>query len=109
MPGYLVQCSYSSAALAALIANPHDRSEHVKKVAKKLGGKISGSWLSFGEHDLVMIVEMPDNISAAALALAAAAGGSLKSVKTTPLLSITDGLAALKKAATSGYTPIVSS
>jgi uncharacterized protein with GYD domain len=106
MPSYLVQCSYSSAALAALIANPHDRSEHVKKVAKKLGGKISGSWLSFGEHDLVMIVEMPDNIGAASLSLTAAAGGSLKSIKTTPLMSIADGLAALKKAGTSGYTPI---
>jgi uncharacterized protein with GYD domain len=109
MPSYLVQCAYSSPALAALIANPHDRSEHVKKVAKKLGGKISGSWLSFGEHDLVMLVEMPDNISIAALALAAAAGGSLKSIKTTPLMSIADGLVALKKAGASGYTPIVSS
>jgi hypothetical protein len=49
---------------------------------------------------------MPDNISLASLALAAAAGGSLKSVKTTPLMSIADGLAALKKAGTSGYTPI---
>ena len=107
MASYLVQSSYAPQALAALIANPHDRSEHVKKVAKKLGGKISGSWLSFGEHDLVMLVEMPDNISMAALALAAAAGGSLKSVKTTPLMSIADGLGALKKAATSGYTPIV--
>jgi uncharacterized protein with GYD domain len=109
MPSYLVQCSYSSPALSALIANPQDRSEHVKKVAKKLGGKISGSWLSFGEHDLVLIVEMPDNISVAALALAAAAGGSLKSVKTTPLMSTADALTALKKAGTSGYTPIVTS
>ena len=108
MPSYLVQCSYTS-ALASLIAQPQNRSEHVKKVAKKLGGKINGSWLSFGEHDLVMIVEMPDNVSVAALALAAAAGGSLKSVKTTPLMSIEDGIVALKKAATSGYTPIVSS
>ena len=106
MPSYLVQCSYASPALASLIANPQDRSEHVKKVAKKLGGKISGSWLSFGKHDLVMIVEMPDNISAAALSLVAAAGGSLKSIETTPLISIAGGLAALKKAATSGYTPI---
>ncbi len=109
MPSYLVQCSYTSAALASLIAQPQNRSEHVKKVAKKLGGKINGSWLSFGEHDLVMIVEMPDNVGVAALALAAAAGGSLKSVKTTPLMSIEDGIVALKKAATSGYTPIVSS
>ncbi|MGB7266239.1 MAG: GYD domain-containing protein [Terracidiphilus sp.] len=107
MPSYLVQCSYASDALASLIENPQDRSEHVKKVAKKLGGKISGSWLSFGEYDLVMLIEMPDNISIAALALAAAAGGSLKSMKTTPLMSTSDALVALKKAATSGYKPIV--
>ena len=109
MANYLVQCSYASSALASLIAKPQNRSEHVKKVAKKLGGKISGSWLSFGDYDLVMIVEMPDNISAAALALAAAAGGSLKSVKTTPLMSIDDAMVALKKAGTSGYTPIATS
>jgi len=109
MSSYLVQCSYASPALAALIAKPQNRTEHVKKVAKKLGGKIVGSWLSFGEHDLVMLVEMPDNISAAALALAAAAGGSLKSIKTTPLMSIEEGMAALEKAGTSGYTPIATS
>src|SRR5580698_4642342 len=81
MPSYLVQVSYSSEALAALIANPQDRTEVVKKVAKKLGGKIHGAWLSFGEYDLVMVMEMPDNVSAAAIALASAAGGSYKTVK----------------------------
>ena len=109
MASYLVQVSYTSEALSALIAKPQDRSGHVAKVIEKLGGKSLGSWLSFGEHDLVMLVEMPDNISIAALALAAAAGGSLKSIKTTPLMSIADGLVALKKAGASGYTPIVSS
>ena len=106
MPNYMVQVSYSAEALASLIANPHDRSEVVKKVAKKLGGKVIGSWLSFGDYDLVMVTEMPDNVSAAAIALAAAAGGSCKTVKTTPLLSIEEGLAALGKAAASGYKPI---
>jgi uncharacterized protein with GYD domain len=106
MPSYLVQVSYSSEALAALIANPQDRTEVVKKVAKKLGGKIHGAWLSFGDYDLVMVMEMPDNVSAAAIALASAAGGSCKTVKTTPLLTIKEGLEALEKAATSGYKPI---
>jgi uncharacterized protein with GYD domain len=106
MPSYLVQVSYSSEALAALIANPQDRTEVVKKVAKKLGGKIIGAWLAFGDYDLVMVMEMPDNVSAAAIALASAAGGSCKAVKTTPLLTIKEGLEALEKAATSGYKPI---
>src|SRR5580698_5073103 len=107
MASYLVQVSYTSEALAALIKNPENRTEVVKKVAKNLGGKLSGSWLSFGEYDLVLVVEMPDNISMASFAIAAVAGGSLKSVKTTPLISTEDALAAVKKAATSGYKPIV--
>ncbi len=106
MASYLVQASYTSEALASLMKNPENRTEVVKKVAKKLGGKLSASWLSFGEYDLVMILEMPDNVSVASFALTAAAGGSLKSVKTTPLMSLSDAMAALKKAATSGYRPI---
>ena len=49
---------------------------------------------------------MPDVISAAAMALAIGAGGSLKAQKTTPLLSVEEGLAAMKKAAASGYKPV---
>ncbi len=106
MASFLVQASYTSEALASLIKNPENRTEVVKKVAKKLGGKLSASWLSFGEYDLVMVLEMPDNISIASFAIAAAAGGSLKAVKTTPLMSIEDATAAVKKAGTSGYKPI---
>jgi uncharacterized protein with GYD domain len=106
MASFLVQASYTSEALASLVKNPENRTEVVKKVAKKLGGKLGGSWLSFGEYDLVMMVEMPDNISMASFAIAAAAGGSLKSVKTTPMISTEDAIAAVKKAATSGYRPI---
>ena len=106
MPSYLVQASYTTEALAALVKKPQDRTEVVKKAVEKLGGKLTGLWLSFGEQDVVMIVEMPDNLSAASLALAVAAGGSLKNSKTTPLLTVEEGLGALKKAATSGYAPV---
>jgi uncharacterized protein with GYD domain len=106
MASYLVQASYTSEALASLVKNPENRAEIVKKTAKKLGGKLSGSWLSFGEYDLVMIVEMPDNVSMASFAIAASAGGSLKDVKTTALMSTDEALSAVKKASKSGYKPI---
>ena len=106
MASYLMQVSYTSEALSALMAKPQDRSAVVAKVIEKLGGKSIGSWLAFGDYDLVMIIEMPNNISAAALALAVAAGGSCKTVKTTPLLTITQGLSALRKAGKTGYKPI---
>jgi uncharacterized protein with GYD domain len=106
MASYLVQCSYTQEALKALIATPQDRTPVIAKAVKGMGGKLIGAWLSFGDYDVTFIMEMPDNISAAAMALTAAAGGSLKSIKTTPLMTLEDGLAALKKAGTSSYKPV---
>lgn len=103
---YMFQIAYSSSALSALISHPQDRVEAVRKPIEKLGGKVVGSWLSFGEYDLVSIIEMPDSVAAAAFALAVAAGGSIKAQKTTTLLSLEEGLVAMKKAAGSGYKPI---
>ncbi len=107
MPTYLVQASYRPEALRALIRKPEDRSEVVRKAIEKLGGKLIGLWLSFGDQDIVSIMEFPNNVSAAALALAIGAGGALKDSKTTPLLSVEEGLAAMRKAATSGYSPML--
>jgi len=106
MPSYLVQVSYTSAAIAALLRNPQNRADAVSGAVKKLGGSMGPFYLSFGDFDVVGIVEMPDNVSAAALALAFSAGGSCSDVKTTPLLSFDEGIAALKKAGVSGYKPI---
>jgi len=103
---YLTQVAYTSAALASLVAKPQNRSEAIRKPIEKLGGKLIGAWLSFGDYDVVCITEMPDNVSAAALALAIGAGGSVKSQKTTPLLSLEDGLTALKMAASTGYKAV---
>ena len=105
MPQYLVQSSYSSEALAALTNNPHDRFAVITKAVVKLGGKVVNGWLSFGEYDAVLIVDMPDNVAAAAFAIAIGAGGATKNFKTTPLLSIDEGIAAMKAAATVGYKP----
>jgi len=106
MPSYLVQASYTSEALAALMKNPQNRTEVIRKSVENLGGKLVGSWMSFGDQDVVLIIDMPDHVSAAAMVLAACAGGSVRGTKTTLLFSMEEGLGAVKKAATSGYTPV---
>jgi uncharacterized protein with GYD domain len=72
-------------------------------VIEKLGGRVVNAYFAFGDYDFVLITELPNNVSAAALAIAASAGGACKSVKTTPLMEAAEGLEALRKAATSGY------
>ncbi len=103
MASYLLQVAYTPEAMAAMVAAPQNRVEALKPVFKKLGGKMTQAWFSFGEYDIVGIMELPDNISAAAFAFAVSAGGACKAVKTTPLLAIGDGLEAMKKAAEIGY------
>jgi len=106
MPYYLLQASYTPDAWAALVKKPQNRLEAIRSAFEKLGGSVEGGWLAFGEHDLVVICKMPDNVSAAAIAIATAAGGALKSSKTTPLLTFEEGLEALKLAGKSGYRPL---
>jgi uncharacterized protein with GYD domain len=106
MSSYLLQASYSAEALAVMAKKPQNRTEVIRKSIEKLGGTLSGLWLSFGDYDVVAILEMPDNASAAAFALAIGAGGACKSVKTTPLLSVEEGMSAMKKAGNSGYKPV---
>jgi len=106
MAHYLYQGAYTSDALKTLIKKPLNRFDVVREVVEKLGGSIEGGWFSFGEYDVVLILEMPDNVSAAALSLAFAAGGAI-SGKTTPLLTQQEGIAAMKRAASSGYRPPV--
>ena len=106
MPFYLHQVSYTAEAIAKLIANPQDRFEAVRGPIEKLGGRIKDSYFAFGPSDVVLITEFPDNISAAAIALAFEAGGALRSCHTTVLLTDDEGMAAMRKAATSGYKPV---
>jgi uncharacterized protein with GYD domain len=100
---YLLQVGYTPEAWASLIARPHDRIEAVRPVIEKLGGKILHGWYAFGDYDLITVIEMPGNVEAAAFSLAASAGGAVRSIKTTPLLSASEGIDAMKKASMSGY------
>jgi uncharacterized protein with GYD domain len=105
MSYYLLQVGYTPEAWAAMVKNPQDRSEAVKGAVETLGGVMERFWMAFGEYDIVGIVQMPDTVSAAAFSMAVAAGGACRSVKTTPLLSTAESIAAMKKASTCGYKP----
>ena len=97
---YMYQFAYTPDSWAAQIKHPENRIESVgHKVCEAAGGKFIGGWLCFGEYDAVLIADMPNEESMAAVALAIAAGGALKASKTTQLISGAQGVEALKKAA----------
>ena len=105
MSFYLMRFSYTPEAWARLIRNPEDRRDVARAVVEKLGGKLHGFWYGFGEHDGIVLIEAPDNISAAAFSVGIAAGGSLRSAETTVLLTVEEAIEMLQKAQGLPYSP----
>ena len=88
-----------------MVKNPQDRSAALRPVIERLGGSIESFDYAFGDYDLVAIFQLPDNVSAAALAMAVGAGGSISAFKPTVLLSMDEAVEAMRKAGTVGYRP----
>ena len=86
MSVFMFQGSYSAEAIKSLIANPTDRSGAARAVIEANGGTMVGAWMAFGESDVVVIAEMPDDESMAAVAMAIAATGAIVNGKSTRLL-----------------------
>ncbi|MBE9045309.1 GYD domain-containing protein [Pleurocapsales cyanobacterium LEGE 10410] len=107
MAYYLIQGSYTPEAWADMVKNPQNRLEINRAIAENLGVTIVDGWLAFGEYDFVLIIQAADRISEAAFSLIGWAGGALKSIKTTPLMTWREGIEAMKKASavTSEYKP----
>jgi uncharacterized protein with GYD domain len=88
MPKYLVQGTYTAEGLRGVAKDKASgRRAAVSAAVKGLKGKIESFYFSFGAEDVVLIVEAPDNIAVAALALSVGSSGLVR-IKTTPLLSI---------------------
>jgi uncharacterized protein with GYD domain len=98
---YMYEAAYTAESLAAQIRDPKDRLEvAARPVAEAAGGKLLAGGYCFGEYDIVIIYEAPDDTAAASVALAVAAGGAVRSARTTKLLSGQDWVESLRKAQT---------
>lgn len=99
MPRFLVEVAYTPEAWAAQLERPQNRIELLKPVLQTVGARFESAYFAFGDADIVCILDCPDNVSAAALSLCFSAGGAIKAIKTTPLMTIEEGMEAMRKGA----------
>jgi len=100
MPKYLVQASYNAEGVKGLLKDGGSkRRSVVEQSVKALGGRVEAFYFSFGDADSLVIVDVPDNVSAAALSFAVNASGTV-TLKTTPLLTPDEVDQAAKKSVT---------
>jgi uncharacterized protein with GYD domain len=87
MPKYLIEASYTHEGFEGVrTKGGSSRRDAVAETAKSLGGKLEAFYFAFGDHDAIVLLDLPDNEAAAAAALAVdAAGGA--TTTTTVLLT----------------------
>ena len=74
MPSYMYSVNYTNESWAEQVKRPKNRLTALKPMIEGMGGKIVACYYTFGKEDLILIVDMPDNVTAAAFSIAAAGG-----------------------------------
>ncbi|MGI9538676.1 MAG: GYD domain-containing protein [Miltoncostaeaceae bacterium] len=97
MPYYLARAKVSKAYMEALVNRPEDRLVSTTRFLQGIGGRLHNYFFSFGDFDIVLLYELPDNVSAATLSMVLSASGSITDIETTPLLTMEEAVGAMKK------------
>ena len=97
MAKYLYEASYTAEGVRGLLKDGgSSRREAVNKMIGSLVGTVGAFYYAFGADDVYLIVDVPDNVTAAAAALAVGASGAVN-IRTTVLLTPEEMDAAAKK------------
>jgi uncharacterized protein with GYD domain len=102
---YMYQAAYTAESMAAQIKDPQDRIEAVRPSLDALGAKILAGGYPFGDYDVLVVFEAADDTVAASVAMTVAAGGAVRSARTTRLLTGPEWVDSLRKAQGSTYRP----
>jgi len=87
MPKYLIQSSYTQEGLEGLLAEGgSSRREAVEKALASIGGTLEACYYAFGDTDVFIITDLPDNVMATAASLIGNAAGTSK-IKITVLIT----------------------
>jgi uncharacterized protein with GYD domain len=98
MSRFLIEVSYTSESWATQVHKHANVIDRISPLVSKLGGTIDSVYYTFGDRDLVALVDFPSQEDAAAFSLAASSGGAVASIRTTPLLTVEQGIEAMKRA-----------
>ena len=87
MAKYLIEASYTREGIEGVRSKGgSSRRDAVADTVKSMGGELESFYFAFGEYDAFVIADLPNNQSAAAIALAVNSTGAA-SIRTTVLLS----------------------
>jgi uncharacterized protein with GYD domain len=106
MPKYAVFFTFRPEAVKSLMATPSDRAAVVGSLCESAGGRMESYHLMLGsQHDGLIVVEVPDTATVAAVSLAVTSTGAFSHLETHELIEAADVAGILGRASELSYTP----
>jgi len=97
MAKFMIRARYSAEGLRGLQKDGGTgRQQAISNALNAMGGKLDGLYFALGEDDILVICDMPDTISVAAIGIAVGASG-LVHTTTIPLLTVEEVDKAVRK------------
>ena len=83
MPLFITQGRFTREYIRGGLAKPEDRYAVISRLIEQAGGKLVSLYITLGQHDFMLVSEMPDAKAATILAFVATGGGGIEGSVTT--------------------------
>lgn len=98
MAHYLIEASYTPQSWSAQVENPASPVDRITPMIEACGGSLQFLYYAFGEVEVVGVAEFPSPEDATAFGRVIGASGATRMLRVTPLLTVDQGLASLRRA-----------
>jgi len=106
MPIFVTQARLSREYIRGGMSKAEDRQAALSRLCEQAGGRLISMYFTLGQHDVLVISDMPDAQAAASIALAASGGGGISNVVTMQAFTPAQGKELFERAAKIGYKPM---
>jgi uncharacterized protein with GYD domain len=105
VPIFCHQISFTSSAWPHVLESK-DTFEAVRAPIESLGGKIRSAFFAIDSYDVLLISDLPDQVTIADIAVQFSAGGDVAHIHTTKLLGASEILEVIHNTGPYSYQPV---
>jgi len=95
---FITQGRFTREYIKGGLAKPEDRQEAISRLCEQVGGKLINLYFTLGQHDFLVVSEMPDAQAASVLAFVASGGGGIENSVTTQAFTTAEAKALFEQA-----------
>lgn len=95
---FITQGRFTREYIKGGLAKPEDRQEAISRLCEQVGGRLLNLYFTLGQHDFLVVSEMPDAQAASVLAFVAACGGGIENSVTTQAFTTAEAKALFEQA-----------